>query len=121
MARRTGPDGKPMRGKRGPKPGPTRVEDTVRIPKDLMLKLDGHVRKAGEKSRSAVYVKAIRAYVEGRKRTTVDVPWDLFSKILHYAKAQKRTVDSVLLEAVEYAWKRRKHWPSPTPSKRRPG
>ena len=58
-------------------------------------------------------MKAIQCWLKWRTLVTLDLPRDLKSQIRGYAKKHKRKMSSVLIEAIEFAWKRRKDWQPP--------
>jgi len=117
-------------GKKGERPRRGRrplglVRETVGIPKKTSAAIDKYrAEKYGGKgghegSRSAVYVKAIQCWLKWRTLVTLDLPRDLKSQIRGYAKKHKRKMSSVLIEAIEFGWGRRKEWPPPKVMKKR--
>jgi len=118
-------DKKADRPRRGRPPLPPWEKEAFSIPVATKAAVDEYrAEKYGGKgghegSRSAVYVKAIQCWLKWRTLVTLDLPRDLKSQIRGYAKKHKRKMSSVLIEAIEFGWGRRKEWPPPKVMKKR--
>jgi hypothetical protein len=110
--------------KKGERPGRGRrplglVRETVGIPKKTRADVDKYRaekfrgKRVHEGSRSAVYVKAIQCWLKWRTLVRLNLPKDLKSQIRGYAEKHERKMESVLIEAIKFAWERRKEWPRP--------
>jgi hypothetical protein len=70
-------------------------------------------KRCHERSRSAVYVKAIQSWLKWRTLVRLNLPKDLKSQIRGYAEKHERKMESVLIAAIKFAWERRKEWTRP--------